>query len=105
MTAERPTSKREITERTADERLDFEPSADTSDIGDLTVPIELSEGTISTGEKVTVLGKADPVPEKAATDADAVVRYPPLKRWACQWTPSLATRRGGRKIAIPVHCP
>lgn len=73
MTAERPTSKREITERTADERLDFEPSADTSDIGDLTVPIELSEGTISTGEKVTVLGKADPVPEKAATDADAVM--------------------------------
>jgi len=62
-------------ERTADERPDFEPSAATSDIGDLTVPIELSEWTISTGEKITLLGKTGPVPEEAATDADAVMTF------------------------------
>jgi hypothetical protein len=73
MTANRLTSKREIMEQTADERLDLEPSAYISDVGELTVPIELNEGTISIGEKITVIGKADPVLEEATTDADAVM--------------------------------
>jgi hypothetical protein len=69
----RPTSEREIAERTGDERLDVDPSAYASDGGGLTAPIELSEGTIGVGESVTVVGEASPVPEDASTDADAVV--------------------------------
>ena len=57
MTANRPTSKREIMEQTADERLDLEPSAYTSEVGELTVPIELNEGTISISEKSLLLEK------------------------------------------------
>lgn len=72
-TTRRPTSEREIAERTDDERLDVDPSAYTSGGGELTAPIELSEGTIGVGESVTVVGKASPVPEDASTDADAVV--------------------------------
>jgi hypothetical protein len=72
-TTRRPTSEREIAERTGDERLDLESSASTSGGGELTAPIELSEGTIRVGESVTVVGRASPVPEDASTDADAVV--------------------------------
>lgn len=61
-------------ERTDDERLDVDPSAYTSDVGELTMPIELSEGTIRVGEEITVVGKADPVTEEASTDADGVMR-------------------------------
>jgi hypothetical protein len=68
-TTRRPTSEREIAERTGDERLDVDPSGG----GELTAPIELSEGTIGVGESVTVVGRASPVPEDASTDADAVV--------------------------------
>ena len=69
----RPTSKQEIMEQTADERLDLEPSAYISDVGELTIPIELSEGTISVGEEITVVGKANPELGEAITDADAVM--------------------------------
>ena len=60
-------------EQTADERLDLEPSAYISDVGELTIPIELSEGTISVGEEITVVGKANPELGEAITDADAVM--------------------------------
>jgi hypothetical protein len=73
MTTTRPTSRQEIMEQTSDERLDLESSAYTSDVGDLTAPIELSEGTISVGENITVVGNATPVPADAFTDADAVM--------------------------------
>jgi len=33
----------------------------------------VSEGTIGVGEKITVVGKATPVPAEAVTDADAVI--------------------------------
>jgi hypothetical protein len=72
-TTRRPTSEREIAERTGDERLDVDPSAYASGGGGLTAPLELSEGTIGVGERVTVVGRASPVPEEASTDADAVV--------------------------------
>jgi hypothetical protein len=72
-TTNRTTSKREIMEQTDDERLDVEPSAYTSDVGELTVPIELSEGTISVDERITVVGKANPALGEAVADADAVM--------------------------------
>jgi hypothetical protein len=73
MITNRLTTKQEIINQTADERLDFEPSAYTSDVGELTAPIELSEGTISIGEKITVIGKVDPVLEEATAETDTVV--------------------------------
>lgn len=60
-------------EQTSDERLDLESSAYTSDVGELTAPIELSEGTISVGENITVVGNAIPGRADAFTDADAVM--------------------------------
>lgn len=72
-TADRPTSKQEIMEQTDDERLDLEPSAYTSGVGELIAPIELSEGTIGVGERITVVGKANSAPKEATTDADAVM--------------------------------
>jgi hypothetical protein len=73
MTANRPTSKREIMEQTADDRLEVEPSVYTSVLGDTTKPIEVSEGTIDVGEKITIVGKATPVPAEAVTNVDAVM--------------------------------
>lgn len=70
-TTSRPTSKPEIADRAAGDRLDWDPSAYTSDVGELTVPIELSEGTISVGERVTVVGNVTPVLEETTTDTDA----------------------------------
>lgn len=70
-TTRTPTTKQAIEDRTADERLEVEPSAYTSAVGEITKPIELREGTIDVGEKVTVVGKTTTIPEKATTDADS----------------------------------
>jgi len=72
-TTKTPSTKKAIEEKIADERLEVEPSVYTSVLGDITKPIEVSEGTIGVGEKITVVGKATPVPAEAVTDADAVM--------------------------------
>lgn len=72
-TTRRVTSKTELLEQVDEERLDVDPSGYTWDSGELTKPVELIEGSIGVGETVTVVGKATPVPERAPTDADAVM--------------------------------
>jgi hypothetical protein len=72
-TTKTPSTKRSIEQKLADDRLEVDPSVYTSTLGDTTKPIEVSEGTIGVGEKITVVGKATPVPAEAVTDADAVM--------------------------------
>lgn len=72
-TTSRTTNESELTERASDERLELDPSAYISDGGVITSPIELREGTLGVDEKVTIVGKANTVPEEATTDADAVI--------------------------------
>jgi hypothetical protein len=72
-TTKTPSTKKSIEQKLADDRLEVEPSVYTSVLGDTTKPIEVSEGTIGVGEKITVVGKATPVPAEAVTDADAVM--------------------------------
>jgi hypothetical protein len=63
----------EMLERVAEGKLDLEPSAYTGNSGVITDRIELMEGTISIGEKITVVGKTNTTPESASVDADAVM--------------------------------
>lgn len=72
-TTKTPSTKKSIEQKLADDRLEVDPSVYTSALGDTTKPIEVSEGTIGVGEKITVVGKATPVPAEAVTDADAVM--------------------------------
>jgi len=72
-TTKTPSRKKSIEQKLADDRLEVDPSVYTSILGDTTKPIEVSEGTIGVGEKITVVGKATPVPAEAVTDADAVI--------------------------------
>jgi hypothetical protein len=72
-TTKTPGTKESIEQKLADDRLEVEPSVDTSVLGDTTKPIEVSEGTIGVGEKITVVGRATPVPAEAVTDADAAM--------------------------------
>jgi len=53
-------------------RLDLEPLANT-DSGLFKSYIELVEGTLSVGEKVSVVGKASTAPERGAGGADRVM--------------------------------
>ncbi|MCD2204967.1 ATPase domain-containing protein [Halobacterium sp. KA-6] len=57
----------------------------------------LERGTVSVISGPSGAGKT--------TTSTQFVRDPPLKRWACQWTPGLADTLGRRIIAIPVYCP
>lgn len=55
------------------ERLDVEPSTHMGDTGVIKSRIELMEGALSLGERATVVGTTNPVPEGVAVDADAVM--------------------------------
>lgn len=72
-TTKTPSTKKSIEQELADDRLEVDPSVYTSVLDNITKPIEVSEGTIGVGEKITVVGRATPVPAKAVTDADAVM--------------------------------
>ncbi|MFD1632889.1 GIDE domain-containing protein (plasmid) [Haloplanus ruber] len=60
-------------EQTADKRIEVEPTSYKLALGDSTKPVDLTEGTVSVGEEITVIGKTAPVPEETITDADAVM--------------------------------
>jgi len=62
----------ELLEQVDEARLDLEPSANT-DSGLFKSPIELVEGTLSVGEKVSVVGKASTAPERGARGTDPVM--------------------------------
>lgn len=53
------------------ERVDMDSSTDSEDSGAFGNPIELIEGTLTTGEEVTIVGKASEAAESVATDIDA----------------------------------
>ena len=60
-------------EQTDDTRIEVEPTSYRLALGETTKPVELTEGTINTGEKVTIIGKTVPVSKRAITNADAVM--------------------------------
>ena len=62
----------ELLEQVDEARLDVEPSAHT-DSGLFNSHIELVEGTLSVGEKVTVVGNASTAPESGAEGADGIM--------------------------------
>ncbi|ERG93905.1 hypothetical protein [Haloquadratum walsbyi] len=59
------------------ENVDMDPSAEINDSGSVPNPIELIEGTISTGEEIAVVGKANPASngatEETSIDANGVM--------------------------------
>jgi hypothetical protein len=67
------TGRAELPERVDEGRVDLEPSARTGTAGPLEGHVELREGTVGVGERVTVVGRATAAPERAAGDADAVM--------------------------------
>ena len=62
----------ELLEQVDEARLDLEPST-TTDSGLFKSYIELVEGTLSVGEKVSVVGKASTAPERGVGGADGVI--------------------------------
>jgi hypothetical protein len=71
------TGAHRVSEEIDVEKVDMDPSADVDDSGSVPNPIELIEGTISTGEDITVVGKANPASngaiEETSIDANAVM--------------------------------
>jgi hypothetical protein len=63
----------ELPEQVDEARLDLEPSANT-DSGLFKSHIELVEGALDVGEKVTVVGKASTAPDSGAGGADGVMK-------------------------------
>lgn len=72
-TTQRTTSKEELIELTDDDVVEFDPTAYTSDGEIIPKPIEFREGTISVGEKITVVGEANQESEGALRDTNAVM--------------------------------
>lgn len=68
------TGGEELLEQVNKERLDIEPSALTDESSLIEDRIELVEGNIRVGEKITVVGKANAAPEGPAVDADAAMK-------------------------------
>lgn len=70
---ERVTSQEELLERIDSDRIDLDSLGATWDSGRITKPIELREGTVGVGERVTVVGRAASPREGTHADADAVM--------------------------------
>ncbi len=63
--------REEMRDHVDTERVDMDSSTDSEDSGAFGNPIELIEGTLTTGEEVTIVGKASEAAESVATDIDA----------------------------------
>ena len=61
--------RKEMLERVDVETIGLDASARTEDSGIIKNPVELTEGTISVGEQITVIGKAVTAPGRGAADA------------------------------------
>jgi hypothetical protein len=61
--------RKEMLEQVDVETVDLDASARTEDSGIIKNPVELTEGTVSVGEQITVVGKAVTAPERGAADA------------------------------------
>ncbi len=59
------------------ERVDVDPPTDTEDSGAFGSPIELVEGTLTTGEEVAIVGKASKAVESVATETDVSAAMTP----------------------------
>jgi hypothetical protein len=70
---ERVTSREELLERVDSDRVDLDSLGAAWDSGRITKPIELREGTVGVGERVTVVGRATSAREGTHADADAVM--------------------------------
>lgn len=60
-------------EQTADERVEFEPTAYRLALGESTQPVDLTERTINVGERVTIIGRTTTVADQTTTGGDAVI--------------------------------
>lgn len=69
---------KQMLEQVDEEKLDLEPSAYTEESGLFNDYIELMEGTVSIGEKITIVGKANEAPERAAVNAVMTAEEGPL---------------------------
>lgn len=61
--------RKEMLERVDVETVDLDASDRTEDSGIINNPVELTEGTVSVGEQITVVGEAVTAPESGAADA------------------------------------
>jgi E3 Ubiquitin ligase. len=69
--------RQEMQDHVNTERVDVDPSTDTEDSGAFGNPIELVEGTLTTGEEVTIVGKASKAAESVATETDVSAAMTP----------------------------
>ena len=60
-------------EQIDDSRIEVEPTSYRLALGETTRPVELTEETINTGEKITITGKTTPASKRAITNVDAVI--------------------------------
>ena len=60
-------------EQIDDSRIEVEPTSYRLALGETTRPVELTEETINTGEKITIIGKTTPASKRAITNVDAVI--------------------------------
>lgn len=60
-------------EQIDDSRIEVEPTSYRLALGETTRPVELTEETINTGEKITIIGKTTPASKRAITNVDTVI--------------------------------
>ena len=69
--------REEMQDHVDTEKIDLDPSTDTKDSGALGNPIELIEGTLTTGEEVTIVGEASETADSVATETDVSAALTP----------------------------